>query len=101
MTTIGGAPPIRWRAALPESLVWADYGPDFALFHRPSCQTHFVNAATALLLQDILIQPMDAAGASQALADAAQDPGSPAELLDYVTAILHRLEELGLVDRVP
>jgi PqqD family protein of HPr-rel-A system len=101
LTAGSGAARQRWRAAPSQSLVWADYGPDSALYHRPSGQTHFVNAAAALLLREILSEPLDAPGATRALSEAAElaDP-LPAQLDEYVTTMLHRLEELGLVERV-
>jgi PqqD family protein of HPr-rel-A system len=102
LTAAGEGAPVRWRAVSPDALVWADYGPDSALYHRPSGQTHFVNAAAALLLREILSEPMDSAGASRALADAARgDAALPPQLDEYVNTMLHRLEELGLVERVP
>lgn len=101
MSGQGERAPVRWRAVAANSLVWADYGPDSALYHRPSGQTHFVNAAAGRLLREILSEPLDAASATEALAQAAKDGASlPARLDQYVATMLHRLEDLGLVERV-
>lgn len=69
------------------------------LYHRLSGQTHFVNAATALLLRRILLEPTDAESAGHALA-LANETVESADLIDRVAAMLHHLEELGLVERV-
>jgi PqqD family protein of HPr-rel-A system len=69
------------------------------LYHRLSGQTHFVNAATALLLRQILLEPIDAKSAGRALASA-HEAAESADLIDQVAAILHHLEELGLVEQV-
>jgi len=97
--------PARWRAVAQSEFAWANEGEAPVLYHRRSGRTHFVNAATALLLQEILLEPKDAGEAAAALAaaQAAAEEASPeeADLPGQVQAILLRLEELGLVERVP
>lgn len=100
----------RWRAVAQGEFAWANEGEAPVLYHRRSGCTHFVNVATALLLQEILLEPKDAGEAAAALAAAQAAPGeaTPGEvppeesgLPGQVQAILLRLEELGLVERVP
>lgn len=93
------AHPVRWRAAPPEAYAWAGEQVAPVLYHRHSGQTHFINPATALLLQHILREPQDAASATHALAEAHGTPAD-ADLHREVEASLLRLEELGLVERV-
>lgn len=71
------------------------------VYHRPSGKTHFINAATALLLERILTEPTDLEGACTALVRSQRGPD--AEIHDDfrrdVAATLLRLEDLGLVER--
>lgn len=92
---------MRWRSAPEEEFLWAEWDREYVLYHRPSGQTHFINAASAALLQKILLNPVDAQQASRALA-AEQLPENPDigfEFTRYVFGLLVRLEELGLVVR--
>ncbi len=90
---------IRWRAVPQSDLDWAQWGGDFAIFHRSSGLTHFVNASTALLLKEILVEPRGAESASRALA-ARQGVAADEPFSSQVRGLLLRLAELGLVDRV-
>jgi PqqD family protein of HPr-rel-A system len=68
------------------------------LHHRPSGKTHFVNAATYQLLEQVLRQPRDVATATAELAER-QAVAPDVEFGNYVAGLLPRLEELGLVER--
>ena len=100
---MSSSPRLRWRAAPPGEIHWAEWGDRFVLFHRPSGQTHFLNEASARLLQQVLVQgPLDVHDASVGLvlalglaAEQARDPG----YLRQVFGLLVRLEELGLARR--
>jgi PqqD family protein of HPr-rel-A system len=87
----------RWRAADPETLHWAQWDDAFALFHQPSGKTHFVNAATARLLRELLREPRELDAIVDLLA-----PGVSADELAEIRIAtqeqLWRLEDLGLVD---
>ncbi|NLD69005.1 MAG: HPr-rel-A system PqqD family peptide chaperone [Limnobacter sp.] len=92
---------MRWRSAPDDEFLWAEWDREFVVFHRPSGQTHFVNAASAALLREILLEPMDALDASRALAAQSPDATDPdADFARYVFGLLVRFEELGLVVRV-
>ncbi|HRO59573.1 MAG TPA: HPr-rel-A system PqqD family peptide chaperone [Burkholderiaceae bacterium] len=92
---------MRWRSATSDEFLWAEWDREFVVFHRPSGQTHFVNAASAALLRDILVDPMDALDASRALAGQTPDAPEPdADFARHVFGLLVRFEELGLVVRV-
>ena len=83
----------------PASLEWAGWDDDHAIYHRESGQTHFLNASGAVLLREILVEPIGAAEASRRLA-AGQDAEPDERFMHEVTALILRLEELGLVRRV-
>lgn len=88
----------RWRAAPLADLLWGDCGDSFAVYHRPSGKTHFVNLATAFLLRDALVEPATAEYAAAALAKAAgaDRAGSPPPVVE----LLQHLETQGLVERL-
>lgn len=95
---------MRWCAAAQDEFVWAPFGPDHAdpvLYHRPSGQTHFLNAAGALLLQHILREPKDVVAAARELRAAQASPIDEGELREHVAQLMLRFEELGLVSRCP
>jgi PqqD family protein of HPr-rel-A system len=78
-------------------LAWAEWDGEFVLYHRPSGKTHFLNATTALLLTEILIEPKSTADATTALL-ATQIAAIESEQHQYVAELLKRLESLGLVE---
>lgn len=92
------SPPV-WRRRPLADLVCTGFDEDFIAYHRPSGKTHFLNAATHILIFDVLSKPMDL----KAIADAIT-PGNPEgndkEYLARLRAMIARLEHLGLVERV-
>lgn len=78
--------------------LWADWDDLAVLFHRPSGKTHFVNAATAFLLEQFSDAPLTVEAAARALADA-QGRGVDDELGASVADTVQRLLELGLIER--
>jgi len=92
---------VHFRAAPQEHFAWAcEDTDDPVLYFRPSSQTHFVNAATALLLRQVLREPRDLESAGRALARAQGVDAGP-DWLAHLSGLLGRLEELGLVEREP
>ena len=90
---------VRWRSVAPGNLEWAGWEAEFAIYHRESGQTHFLNASAAALLREILVVPTGAVDAARRLASG--ENGDPDErYLHEVGALILRLEELGLVRRV-
>lgn len=87
-----------WRTLDPQNSLWAQWGDDFVVYHRPSGKTHFVNAATAHLLTSVLVEPKTAIAAAEELASA-QDATGDAEFFAQVDRLLSRLEHVGLVER--
>lgn len=67
------------------------------LFHKPSGKTHFVNAATAHLLREVLREPRELAAVVPLFS---QDPtgNDHEEALEAALDLLWRLEDLGLVE---
>lgn len=94
---------MRWQCRCPDDLLWADFGDQFVVFHRPSGQTHFLNESAAVLLIDVLASPTTLEEAARALLGELDDrptPGEPSrELRERVLRMLVRFEELGLVQR--
>lgn len=86
----------RWLAAPADQLDWAEWDGEYVLFHRLSGQTHFVNAATARLLQSVLTEPRTVDEAISVLASQAR-PDEFAELRERISEQLLLLEDLGLV----
>lgn len=89
----------RWRVVDPDCFAWADWPDQHVLYHRPSGMTHFLNASSALLLREVLVEPQGAPEAAEVLASilGAECTG---ELIESVATSLFRFEELGLVERV-
>ena len=88
----------RWRAGPAESLVWAEVGATYVVYHRPSGRTHFLNSATADLLGHVLIEPRSARAAAEELA-AREGAVGDAAFFAAVAESLSHLEHLGLVER--
>lgn len=88
-------PEVLWQACDPDDLLWAHWGNDHVVFHRPSGQTHFVNEATAYLLQEGLVRPTPLAEITRALGAHAGDGAD--EFVAHLEDLLSRFEALGLV----
>ena len=88
-----------WLGAEAGDCQWANWDDTLVLLHRPSGKTHFVNQATGLLLQRVLLQPRTAPAAARELAQA-QGVAGDADFVGLVAGLLSRLEELGLARRV-
>lgn len=86
-----------WRCADPAHCIWADWDDLGVIYHRASGKTHFINAATAFLLEELAARPLTVDAAAQALA-AAQESALSDEFRAEVEGTLLRLEELGLID---
>ncbi len=85
----------RWLAAPAAQLAWLRFGEDAVVYHRPSGKTHFLNAASAQLIGEVLAQPRSARSAAMRLADGEVDDA----YVETVAGLLQRLSELGLVTR--
>ena len=91
--------PKWWRARSPDEIVWAHFDEDYVAFHRPSGKTHFLNAASHLLICEILTEARDLdAIAGEFVMD--EDGGDPAAHIAQMRSMLDHLENLGLVERV-
>lgn len=88
----------KWRAADGDDLLWADWGGDHVVFHRPSGKTHLLNDVSRLLLTQVLTEPLATEEVARILLDT--DGGQPdPEYLADVEGMLERYDQLGLVDR--
>ena len=88
-----------WRSRSPDDIVWAVFGNDYVAYHRPSGKTHFLNAASQLLICDILTKTTPLSEIADKFASEATD-GHADAYLEQMRAMLDRLEHLGLVERV-
>jgi len=89
----------RWQAVPQSEFLWAHWGADYVLFHRPSGLTHFLNPSAALLLREVLVEPRTLESAAHTLAAAeGAEPGP--DFLPEIAELLRRFETLGLVERV-
>lgn len=83
-----------WQSCSPADIVWADLGNDLVIFHRPSGKTHFLNASSAFLLDEVLRNPVT----FDEIVDAFTiDPGDGGEKTAVIGDMLLHLERLGLV----
>lgn len=89
----------EWHAGRAEDLVWAQFGEDYAVYHRPSGKTHFLNSASVALLREVLARPKTARAAAEELA-AREAASVDSDFVSAVTASLGQLEHLGLVERL-
>jgi PqqD family protein of HPr-rel-A system len=87
-----------WRAGRADDLVWAEFGDDYVVYHRPSGKTHFFNTATATLIRVVLTEPKNATAAAEALAEHEEAAGDEAFFAAVAESLAH-LEHLGLVER--
>ncbi len=89
----------KWRSPPPDAIVWTRWdGDQFVAYHRPSGITHFLNAASALLITELLVEPADAAAVATAF-EAAQGDAGWEQHLEEITTMLVHLEHLGLIRR--
>jgi PqqD family protein of HPr-rel-A system len=80
-------------------LVWEEWDDRYALFHRPSQKTHYLNATSAIALQCLAETALSPEGLADTLALEAGKPVSE-ELRVSLRKLLQRLETQGLVWRV-
>ena len=97
------ANPIRvpkWQSPPPDEIVWTRWGDDeFIAYHRPSGITHFLNAASAALITELLNEASDAATVARAFESAIGDSDWDEHVEEIVAMFVH-LEHLGLIRRV-
>lgn len=90
----------KWQCARPPNeILWAHFDDDYVAFHRPSGKTHFLNAASYLLICEVLTEARDLkAIVGEFVAD--EHDSDPAAYASQMRAMLDHLENLGLVERV-
>ena len=90
-----------WYVPFPDELMWASWGGDaYVAYHRPSGKTHFLNAASYVLLSELLREPLDVdAVARQMALPEGGDEAASARNREQFEALLNYLEQIGLVRR--
>lgn len=92
-------PEPKWQSPPADTIVWTRWDDDqFIAYHRPSGITHYLNAASAALITELLVEPMDAAAVARAFEPAIGD-ADPDEHVEEINAMLVHLEHLGLIRR--
>ena len=89
----------KWRSRSPDEIVWAVFDQDYIAYHRPSGKTHFLNAASQLLVCDILNEPRGLSAIADEFTSEVTN-GHPDVYLEQMKAMLDRLEHLGLIERL-
>ena len=99
MTLMSNPDVPRWRSVPKSEFVWSKWGDDFVVYHRPSGNTHYLNASSEFLLTHILLSPLDAeAVATEFSRDVAND-GDALSAKD-MSVMLEQFEHIGLVERL-
>jgi len=99
MRAVGHTNSPKWRRQSPDDIEWVVFDDEFVAYHRPSGKTHFLNAASHLLICDILSERKDFADIAEEFASSDTDE-HPKDYFDEMLSLLDRLESLGLVERV-
>lgn len=76
----------------------AEWNGEFAVYHRPSGKTHFLNEAGARLIDEILTRPRTIEEAARALAGCTDGEDCDPEYVRRVAEMIARLEQIGFVD---
>jgi PqqD family protein of HPr-rel-A system len=87
-----------WVSCDPSDLVWVDLDEQFAVFHRPSGKTHFLNASSAFILDDILRNPQIGGQVVDKFMTGSESE-SREQIASGILEMLLHMEELGLVVR--
>ena len=98
MTTLPSTDAMRWRSVLPDQIIWAVWEEQYIAYHRPSGKTHLLNASSAYLLKEVLVEPLDAESATRALSPADEEEIHDSRV-KQVLSMLEHFEHLGLVAR--
>ena len=99
MTDLADRTQPKWGVISPDDILWTGKGDDWVAYHRPSGKTHFLNAASRLLITDLLAEPaslpelLEAFGIPAGRDDTASEVAGMRSLLD-------RLVDTGLVERL-
>lgn len=88
----------RWSSVDPDQLLWNGWNDEYVVFHRPSGRTHFLNAASAVLVRELLVSPKTSEDVVQSFPPP-DLPSDPNAYHDEILALLERLEHLGLIER--
>lgn len=89
----------RWRRCKASDCVWIDCDDGFVLYHRPSGKTHLMNDASVALLTEVLAEPKALVEIEEAFHDEFPERAAQ-EFIGRMASLIHRLEQLGLVERV-
>lgn len=89
----------EWRSRSPDEIIWSIFDGDFIAYHRPSGKTHFLNAASYVLITEVLKESCDVDAVAAVFTDEEKGVRSP-DVVAGFRSLLEHLEILGLIDRV-
>jgi PqqD family protein of HPr-rel-A system len=88
----------RWQSIAADLYIVAEYNDEFAVYHRPSGKTHFLNAAGIELIANILTSPQTVEAAAIELARRRTQEAPPdTEFVRAVADTIARLRQIGFV----
>lgn len=89
---------VNWRSRPQDEIAWAEFDDDFVAFHRPSGKTHFLNAASYALLNDVLVEPKSLSEILEVFSPDESEENADA-YVEQMTEMLTHIEALGLIER--
>lgn len=92
------SPPVKWRSISPDRYLVAGWNGEFAVYHRPSGKTHFLNDAGLLLISDILTRPQTIENAARELSGCKPNESCDPEYVREVAKTIARLYQIGFLE---
>jgi PqqD family protein of HPr-rel-A system len=89
----------KWGVISPDDIIWTGTGDDWIAYHRPSGKTHFLNAASRLLITDLLAEPAGLPELLEAFGIPAGRDDATSEVA-VMRSLLDRLVDTGLIERL-
>lgn len=87
---------MRWRSCPQDECIWVPFDDEFVVFHKPSGKTHFLNAASEVLIREVLDEPRDFSDVLEFFGSEVAGEDASA-YRKQMKEMLSRLEHLGLI----
>lgn len=87
----------QWRAVDSDRYIVAGHNGEYAVYHRPSGKTHFLNEAGLALITEILAEPRTVESAARMLAGCNDDEDCEHEFIVTVAQTMSRLAQTGFI----
>ena len=93
-----GSSGVRWRLSpVAEAALIERFGDEIILFNPAAWTTHFLNAAAAIIFDELASGPRTAAELTAALREAFAEPADTSELVSQVEGTLRDLASIQLI----